>query len=84
MEIRSISTFGVFHRSIQFEDNNKILLRKVKFAFMIPNPSRLDCSDVVLNFWPNLSLAVLIKLFLQKKKRAVDVVGGKRTDGVKS
>ena len=34
---------------------------------MIPNPS-LDCSYVVLNFWPNVSL-VLIKLFLYKKKR---------------
>ena len=27
----------------------------------IPSP---DCSYVVLNFWPNLSLVVLIKLFL--------------------
>ena len=33
---------------------------------MIPNPS-LDCSYVVLNFWPNLSLVVLTKLFLQKQ-----------------
>ena len=32
---------------------------------MIPNSS-LDCSFVVLNFWPNLS--VLIKLFLEKKR----------------
>ena len=30
---------------------------------MIPNPSP-DYSYVVLNFWPNLSLVVLIKLFL--------------------
>ena len=74
MEIQSISTFGVFQRSIQcptvefedFEENNIILLRKVNFALMIPNPS-LDCSYVVLNFWANLSLDVLIKLFLQKK-----------------
>ena len=34
---------------------------------MIPNPS-LDCSYVVLNFWPNSSLVVLIKLFLEKKR----------------
>ena len=61
MEVRSMSTFGVFQRSI----SNRILLRKVNFASMtmIPNPS-LDCSCVVLNFWPNLSLVFLIKLFL--------------------
>ena len=35
---------------------------------MIPNPS-LDCFYVVLNFWANLILVVLIKLFLYKKKR---------------
>ena len=35
---------------------------------MILNPS-LDCSYVVLNLWPNLSLVVLIKLFLYKKKK---------------
>ena len=40
-----------------------ILLRKVNFALMIPNPN-LDCSYVVFSFWPNLSLVVLIKLFL--------------------
>ena len=45
--------------AIEFEENNSILLRKVNFAFMIANPS-LDCSYVVLNFWPNLSLVVLI------------------------
>ena len=44
--------------TVKFEKNN--------FAFMIPNPS-LDCSCVVLNFWPNLSLVVLIKLFFKKK-----------------
>ena len=49
--------------TVEFEENNRILLRKVNFAFMIPNPS-LDCSYVVLNFWPNLSLVVLIELFL--------------------
>ena len=36
-------------------------LKKVNFAFMIPNPS-LDCS-YLLNFWANLSL-VLMKSFL--------------------
>ena len=52
MEIRSILTFGVFQLTldtVEFEENNKILLRKVNFDFMIPNPS-LDCSYVVLNF----------------------------------
>ena len=41
---------------------------------MIPNPS-LDCSYVVLNFWPNLSLVVLIKLFLLliKKKACIAI-----------
>ena len=33
---------------------------------MFPNPS-LDWSYVVLNFWPNLNLVALIKLFLLKK-----------------
>ena len=42
-----------------------ILLRKVNFAFVIPNPI-LNCSYVVLNFWTNLNL-VLMKLFLLKK-----------------
>ena len=38
---------------------------------MIPNPS-LDCSYAVLNFWPNLSLVVLImKIVLMKKKRVI-------------
>ena len=49
MEIQSISTFGVFH-TVEFEENNRILLRKVNFAFMIPNPN-LDCYYVVLNFF---------------------------------
>ena len=53
--ISTLDTVGV-------EENNRILLGKVNFAFMIPNPN-LDCSYVVLNFCPNLSL-VLIKLFL--------------------
>ena len=52
--------------TVEFEENNRILLRKANFAFMIPNPC-LDCSYVVLNFWPNLSLVVLIKLFLKKE-----------------
>ena len=71
MEIRSILIFGVFQRSIQsslIEENNIILLRKVNFAFMIPNPS-LDCSYVVLNFRPNLSLVPL------KKKACITVTG---------
>ena len=46
--------------TVEFEENNVILLRKVGFALMIPNPS-LDCSYVVLNFWPNLSIVILIK-----------------------
>ena len=46
--------------TVEFEENNKILLRRVNFALMILNPS-LNCSCVVLNFWPNLSLVVLIK-----------------------
>ena len=49
--------------TVKFEENDGILLRKVNFAFMMPNPS-LDCSYVVLNFWANLNLVVLIKLFL--------------------
>ena len=49
--------------TVEFEENNRILLRKVNFAFMISNPI-LACSYVILNFWPNLSLVVLIKLFL--------------------
>ena len=40
--------------TVEFKENNRILLRKVNFAFMIPNPS-LDCSYVVLNFWPSVS-----------------------------
>ena len=45
MESRSISTFGVFNLqnstldTVEFEENNRILLRKVHFVFMIPNPS---------------------------------------------
>ena len=49
--------------TVEFEENNGILIRKVNFAFMITNPS-LDCSYVVLNFWPNLSFVVRRKLFL--------------------
>ena len=49
--------------TVEFEQNNIILLRKVNFALMIPNPN-LDCSYVVLIFWSNLSLVVLIELFL--------------------
>ena len=37
---------------------------------MFRSPS-LDCSHAVLNFWPNLSLTVLIKLFLYNKKKRV-------------
>ena len=53
------------HDTVEFEENNIILLRKVNFAFMIPNPS-LDCS-YVLNFWPNLSL-VLINCSYKKRR----------------
>ena len=42
MEIRSISInicWGISTLdTIEFEENNKILFRKVNFAFMIPNP----------------------------------------------
>ena len=47
------------------ELNYWILLRKVNFAFMIPNPSDLDCSYVVLwgKFEPRCSYKiVLIKI----------------------
>ena len=51
--IRLISKFGVFQRpkqsSFKIEFYNRTLLRKMNFAFLIPNP-RLDCSYVVLNF----------------------------------
>ena len=46
--------------TVEFKENNGSLLRKVNFPFMIPNPS-LNCFFVVLNFWPYLSLVVLIK-----------------------
>ena len=52
---------------VEFEENNRILLRKVNFALMIPNPS-LDCSYIFLNFWANLSLVDLLKLFFNIKK----------------
>ena len=54
--------------TVEFEENNRNLLRIVNFAFMILNPV-LDYSYVVLNFWANLSFSVLIKLFFLKKKR---------------
>ena len=44
--------------TVEFEENNRILLRKVNFALMIPNPS-LDCSYVVQIFgeiWASLFL----------------------------
>ena len=42
-------------QTVEFEDNKRILLRKVNFAFMIPNPS-LDCSYVILGkFEPRCS-----------------------------
>ena len=64
VNICSISTLD----TVEFEENNVIILRKVNFALMIPNPS-LDCSYVVLSFWPNLSL-VLKKLFWLIKTKA--------------
>ena len=39
VNIFSISTLD----TVEFEENNVILWRKVNFALMIPNPS-LDCS----------------------------------------
>ena len=45
LNIWSISTLDIY--AVEFEQNNTILLGKVNFAFMIPNPS-LDCSYVVL------------------------------------
>ena len=59
LNIWSISTLDKVEFG-DFEENNRILLRKVNFALMIPNPS-LDCSYVVLKFRANLSLVVLIK-----------------------
>ena len=44
---------------LEYEENNRISLRKANFAFMIKNPSP-DCS-YVLNFWSKLSVVVLIK-----------------------
>ena len=66
LNIWSISTLD----TVAFEENNRTLLRKVNFAFMIQNPS-LDCSHVVLNFWLNLSPVALIKLFFMKKKACI-------------
>ena len=62
LNIWSISNFSTLD-TVEFKGNNIILLRKVNFAFMIPNPS-LDCYCALLNFWPNLSLVVLIRLFV--------------------
>ena len=59
--IWSISTLDTVEFE-DFEENNRILLRKVNFVLMIPNLS-LDCSYVVFNFRANLSRVVLIKLF---------------------
>ena len=50
VNICSISTLD----TVEVEENNVILLSKVNFALMIPNPS-LDYSYVFLNFWPNFS-----------------------------
>ena len=49
MEIRLISTFGVFQRSIQ-SSLSKILLRKVNFAFMFLNPSLMIIFTLFLIF----------------------------------
>ena len=40
MEIRSISNIWSIStlNTVEFEENNRILFRKVNFAFMIPNP----------------------------------------------
>ena len=59
--------------TIEFEENN---IRKVNFALTIPNPN-LDCSYVVLNFWPNLSLFDFCsyKIVLTKKLKRVVSIG---------
>ena len=41
------------------DENNRISLRKINFAFMIKNPS--PNFSHVLNFWSKLSVVVLIK-----------------------
>ena len=52
--------------TFEFEENNKILLRKVNFAFMIQNPS-LDCSYVIFNFWLNSCELRSYKIVLIKR-----------------
>ena len=61
MEIRSIDlniwSFSTLD-TVEFEENNRILLGKLILVFMIPNPS-LDCFYFVLNFgkiWASLFL----------------------------
>ena len=72
LNIWSISTLDTVEIE-DFEENNRILLRKLNFALMIPNPS-LDCSYVVLNFRANYSRVVLIKLFFKKKRVSTRVI----------
>ena len=69
LNIWSISTLDTVEFE-DFEENNRILLRKLNFPLMIPNPS-LEYSYVVLNLWPNLSFVVLIKLLLAYKEKRV-------------
>ena len=61
--ICSISTLD----TVEFEENNKILLRKVNLAFIIPNPS-LDCSYVVINFLAKFEPRYSYKIVLIKKR----------------
>ena len=68
LNIWSISTLD----TVEFEENNRILLRKVNFVFMIPNPS-LDCSYVVLNFWPNSVQPRCSYKIILIKKRIYDI-----------
>ena len=60
--VGSISTLD----AVEFEENNRILLRKLNFAFMIPNP-RLDCSYVVLNFLAKFEPRCSYKIVVIKK-----------------
>ena len=66
MEIRSSWSISTLD-TVEFEENNRILLRKVNFAFMIPNPS-LDCSYVVFKVLGKLEPRCSYKIVLIKKK----------------
>ena len=82
MEIRSISNIW----SISTLDQSS--LRKIiEFYFRKVNciydsKLSLDCSYVVLNFWPNLSLVVLIKLFYKACTSTTMPASNRRTSGL--